>query len=355
MIKTLDGDIYLKGNNYFGQVGNNKLGYCYKPTFVSDDISFKSVIDEKTYVDSNNDLYVAYADEKNLKYTKVDSNVNSVSLYKSKLLIKNENGKNEFFKNEIYYILHEDGTISYYGIELNKKIEKTPLNTDEKFLKIDSKYGVTKEGDIWDLYEKIKICSDLDIRQISSSDYVLVAIDSSGELWASGSNAYGQLCDGTNISKKYLTHIELPFKAKNVVTSGISTYVIDVNNNLYAVGKNSYGQLGVGDTEDRNCLVKVAENVNEVYNYDNTLIAFSKDKMYICGANSRLKYGNNDFTIYNYLKNVEYGFCPESIYLIGNSCFIIYNNKLYYIGTSKNEYCNLMFYEKESNFVKYEK
>jgi alpha-tubulin suppressor-like RCC1 family protein len=76
-----------------------------------------------------------------------------------------------------------------------------------------------------------------------------LAIDSSGNLWAWGANAAGQLGNGiTNVDSFGPTRVTFPDGTPRIVTiaaGGHHSLALDANNNLWAWGGNEHGQLGI--------------------------------------------------------------------------------------------------------------
>ena len=73
-----------------------------------------------------------------------------------------------------------------------------------------------------------------------------VAIREDGTLWAWGLNRYGQLGDGTFVSKSFPVSVGADSDWKSVSACGESTYAIKSNGTLWAWGNDSVGQLGDG-------------------------------------------------------------------------------------------------------------
>lgn len=103
-----------------------------------------------------------------------------------------------------------------------------------------------------------------------------LALDSSGNVWAWGNNAYGQLGNGKTESSpspaKVQTGIETPdpedpnktiitlIDLSNIVAiaaGGSHALAIDAAGNVWAWGYNYFGQLGTGDAVNRTSAVKV--------------------------------------------------------------------------------------------------
>ena len=129
-----------------------------------------------------------------------------------------------------------------------------------------------------------------------------LVLTSSKELYSCGSNSNGEL--GREIEGKFSSTLQkipnLP-EIIRIECGANNSWCIDVNNNLYAFGSNEYGQLGVGDTKDRLLPVKIAiENVIDVSSgIKHTLVKTTSNEIYGMGYNrySQLgQYHEIDFT-----------------------------------------------------------
>ncbi len=91
---------------------------------------------------------------------------------------------------------------------------------------------------------------------IQSSSFILFL---DGSMNGCGRNDFGQLGDGTN-ENKFLTFTTFlgPIRHLGVGPSSHSAFFIGYNNNAYSTGLNDRGQLGLGDTQDRNLMSKIA-------------------------------------------------------------------------------------------------
>ena len=86
---------------------------------------------------------------------------------------------------------------------------------------------------------------------VAAGTYHTVAIKSDGSLWAWGDNYYGQLGDGTYLTRSSPVQIGIAKDWQAVAASRDHTIAIKNDGSLWAWGSNSFGQLGDGTTMNR--------------------------------------------------------------------------------------------------------
>lgn len=85
----------------------------------------------------------------------------------------------------------------------------------------------------------------------------LFVVGDNGKVYGAGTNASGQLGDGTNIQRNHATEMNIfgktstSPKAKSIQGGGETTVIFTTNNKVWTVGANNFGQLGTGDTISR--------------------------------------------------------------------------------------------------------
>lgn len=87
----------------------------------------------------------------------------------------------------------------------------------------------------------------------------VLALDSSGHIWAWGNNSYGQLGLGDTTNRSIPVSIPSAVSYKHVYTGELWSLAQDHTNVLWAWGRNAHGQLGLGDTIDRSSPISVKQ------------------------------------------------------------------------------------------------
>jgi alpha-tubulin suppressor-like RCC1 family protein len=92
-----------------------------------------------------------------------------------------------------------------------------------------------------------------------------LAIDTSGDVWAWGDNARGQLGIGTEVNSNVpVAVIGLPADIVDVRAGGMHSLALDSAGNVWAWGANQYGQVGNGTTTDALLPDEVLSGVSQI-------------------------------------------------------------------------------------------
>jgi len=95
-------------------------------------------------------------------------------------------------------------------------------------------------------------------RVAAGADHTMY-VKTDGTLWATGSNAQGQLGDGGNLTSN--TPVQVATGVASVAAGRVHTMYVKTDGTLWAMGDNRYGQLGDGTTTNRSSAVRVATGV----------------------------------------------------------------------------------------------
>jgi alpha-tubulin suppressor-like RCC1 family protein len=108
------------------------------------------------------------------------------------------------------------------------------------------------------------------VAQISAGAAHGVYVKSDGALWAMGANNYGQLGDGTTVTRP--TPVQIATGVRQASAGGYTdgdnyghTVFVKTDDTLWATGRNNHGQLGNGLTTNSVMPIQVATGVTKAY------------------------------------------------------------------------------------------
>ena len=99
-------------------------------------------------------------------------------------------------------------------------------------------------------------------QSISAGSTHSLGIKTDGTLWAWGNNGYGQLGDGTNISRFVPKQIGLNSTWKKIAAGEYFSVGIKTDGTIWTWGNNLLGQLGDGSNNDRNMMLQIGTDTN---------------------------------------------------------------------------------------------
>jgi len=132
------------------------------------------------------------------------------------------------------------------------------------------------------------------IKEVAFGSYHNLFLDYSGNVWASGSNTYGQLGLGNTTSPSIPTKIPSLSNVKAIGAGKTSSYAVLESGELYSFGDNRYGQLGLGDLVQRNepRLVSGISDVKAVTGGKNhALVLTNSGDLYVSGSDAEGQLG----------------------------------------------------------------
>lgn len=97
-----------------------------------------------------------------------------------------------------------------------------------------------------------------DVAQVSGGDHHTLILRSEGTVWASGWNGHGQLGDGTITSRNTLVQVTGLTDVKQIAGNGYHSLALKSDGTVWAWGFNYNGQLGDGTLTDRTTPVQVS-------------------------------------------------------------------------------------------------
>ncbi len=150
-------------------------------------------------------------------------------------------------------ILKKNGEL--WAVGHNNKGQLGDGSTQNKYFAIQVKQTNPEGGDPIPMIE---------VDSVSAADDHSMILKKNGELWAVGSNAHGQLGDGSNAKKTIPVQVktadgEPMTNVLQVSTGKGHSMIIKNNGELWAVGLNDHGQLGDGTTDNKKNPVQVKQ------------------------------------------------------------------------------------------------
>ena len=324
---TVDGCLYMWGDNYYGELGNgtNKnhiklpikimdnvasvsLGYHHSAAITTDGSLYmwgyngQGQLGNGTYNDSNVPI-------------KIMDNVVSVSLgyYHSaaittdgNLYMWGHNGFSQLGNGKSGYGVYETRPVKIMGDVVSVSLgyfHSSAITTDGSlYIWGDNTYGQLGNGkgggDHWKYEEgidsnvPIKIMDN--VASVNLGEVHSAAITTDGSLYMWGENYSGQLGNGKE-GGDYSTYdgeidSNVPIKIiDNIATVSLGHWysaAITTDGSLYMWGLNEQGQLGNGTTENSNIPIKIMDNIASVSLEYNRSAAISTDGiLYMWGAN----------------------------------------------------------------------
>ena len=118
-----------------------------------------------------------------------------------------------------------------------------------------------------------------------------LALKNNGEVWTWGSNAFGQLGNGTTSPRNTPSLVGTGFREVKVGVN--AAYGIQQDGTLWSWGDNTYGQLGDGSTTQKSTPVQVATDVAAVFPVGATVFAIKTDgSLWAWGNNAQGQLGD---------------------------------------------------------------
>jgi Alpha-tubulin suppressor and related RCC1 domain-containing proteins len=269
LILLNNGDLYACGDNWYGELGlTNSATKTSTPTLVASGVASMSMGGNFSLIVKNDGSLWACGDnscgqlgdgtllQRNSFVEILTSGVASVSAgWRHSLVVKT------------------DGTLWGMG-------------------SLQGQFGIsTSSSDIkvpQSLMSGVASASACGLRESSAYTFFSMIIKTDNTLWATGSNKYGQLCDGTTTD--HLSPVQVMDSVAAVSSGGLYTMVLKKDCTLWACGYNNYGQLGNGSTTSQSTPVKVMSGVAQVASsfdiyYPFTLLVKTNGTVWGVGAN----------------------------------------------------------------------
>ena len=146
-------------------------------------------------------------------------------------------------------------------------------------------------------------CSAQCWQKISHGSGFAISIQSDGSLWSWGLNNYGQLGDGTNISRLQPMQVSDATNWASVSCGGSHVLAIKTDGTLWGWGYNYYGQIGDGTTNARAIPTQIGTDTNWQSiktGRDFSLAIKTNGTLYAWGVNYQAQLGDGTTVPKNY-------------------------------------------------------
>lgn len=300
-----NGDLYVWGNNKWGQVGDGTQTNRRNPVFIMSDVESVSVGYSHTLALKTDGTLWAWGS--NL-YGELGNSI-KLGYCTAEPFELMDNVIDMFAGYEQSYIITSDNILYAMGLNSTGQLgdnTTTNRNTPVKILDdvvsvsasmFRSHAAIKKDGSLWtwgsglyhdDEFPMIPTKKMDDVRYVATGRGSMLAIKNDDTLWAMGMNEEGALCSGNDewiddVPEKVMEDV------KDVSTSGSHTFVVKNSGELFVCGSTDYGQLGIGNLSESIVLTptKIMDNILSVDLGKNTSFVCTEDgNVFACGINS---------------------------------------------------------------------
>ncbi len=154
-------------------------------------------------------------------------------------------------------------------------------------------HGQLGDGTTIDKTFPVQIMSD--VHSVAADDSHSLILKNDETLWATGYNMYGQLGDGTTTSKS--TPVLIMSGVRSIAAGSHHSLIVKTDNTLWATGWNNYGQLGDGTIINKSTPVQIMGGVLSVSaGTYHSLIVKTDNTLWATGRNESGQFGNGTTT-----------------------------------------------------------
>lgn len=355
IVAKKDGSVWAFGNNEIGQLGNGITENTYIPVQVGED---------EIYVETNH-LTIAEFDTFELKggikaFNLIkDVSVGGVSYVSNDtgVAIVNKTGKVTGVNEGIgTIVVKENGgdrkaIVQVNTIRTGSTVKPSVITADshQVILKADGTvwtYGDNTYGELGDgtkvsrdSLEKVTFADGVKIKEIAAGDSHVLALDLDGNVWVWGRNNDNQLGLANTTEAILPTKLELGQRIVKVAAGYNQSFAITDDNKLIAWGLNENGELGIGTNDEKAepTMIKNVKNVLDIaVGRTHSILVTTNGEVYTTGNNS---YGSlsgtvskrNRFAKVENLEDIAYISSGEY-----HNMVLDINGKVYVWGGNKN-------------------
>ena len=317
---TKNGDLYMWGNNWIGQIGCGKSGgTVYTPTKILSNISSVQLgLYTIAAISNDQSLYVwgENAGNGSDRYGSTSTPfqvMDDIKCFHIRDLPSCSEGFSQAAaltnSGDLYVWGYNNGTL---GNGSTAKYQSTPVKILSNVDTLPSFYStlaaITQNKDLYmwgsnghgqvgngtteNQLTPVKVLSNVSFFSLDCSTSAAVTTDGGLYIW--GYNKYAQVGNGT--TEDQLTPVKILGNVSSFVSNGLcNNAAITTDGSLYIWGDNWAGQVGNGTTEDQHTPAKVLNNAASVSFYGNATTASvtTDGSLYVWGNNGYGQVGNN--------------------------------------------------------------
>jgi alpha-tubulin suppressor-like RCC1 family protein len=296
-IKT-DGTLWAWGTNDYGQLGNGIMNVTITTPIqigTATDWQSISVGDEHTLAIKTNGTLWAWGSN---EYGQLGDGI--ITVRDTPIQIGTANNWQSVSAGDDHTVaIKTDGTLWTWGANNWGQLgnspniwEHTPLQvgTATNWRSISAGYTFTTaiktDGSLWtwgsNQYGQLgdgtnimvsdvpaRVGNGTDWQSVSAGYLQVVALKTNGELWAWGGNLYGELGDGTMITRNTPTRIGTGTNWQKVSAGTTHTTALKTDGSLWATGRNANGELGNGTNSESHVLTLITCTTSNVATENN--------------------------------------------------------------------------------------
>jgi alpha-tubulin suppressor-like RCC1 family protein len=238
IILNENNEVYVCGNNYFGQLG---LGDCNdRNTYTKLEHDFGKIKNiycgyyHNIILNENNEIFVCGYNE----FGQLGLGDNNDREVYTKLKHNFGNIKDIYCGTNHNIILNDNNELFVCGVNQRGQLGLGDYNERYIYTKLEHNFGIIKNI----------FCGYLNN----------IILTENNELYVCGLNYKGQLGLGDKKNRNKYTKLKNNLgKIKNIYCGGFHSIILNDNNGLFVCGDNSAGQLGLGDYENRYIYTKL--------------------------------------------------------------------------------------------------
>lgn len=250
-----------------------------------------------------------------------------------------ENIEKIYVSNHTSFAINENGEIFVWG----QNYSNTPAKISfyNRALEVTEKLILSEDGTVWYLESNpTKVAGLSNIVEIASGSNFYYALDTKGNVYGWGYNAYGQLGQGHDSTISGM--VKVPVSDVVEIASGKNSLLVTTKDGkVYSCGYNAYGQLGIQNNKSEISVPTEAVGIdnNKLVSSNNyhSVISDQSGFVYTTGLNDYGELGNGTLTSRN-----TYSAIGDTYVYVNSQVVTVDKEGTYKLSASLNNEFNLI-------------